>query len=127
MAGIGLGTWGLGGVYYGEVSKAEGVATVRAFLDAGGCHIDTAFSYHKSEEVIGEAIRPYKREDLFLTSKTYAGCFGEVDPAKIRTDLEISLRDLGTDYLDAYLIHGTPADRDHLLRLLEALESKSVS
>ncbi len=54
MAGIGLGTWGLGGVYYGEVSKAEGVATVRAFLDAGGCHIDTAFSYHKSEEVIGE-------------------------------------------------------------------------
>ncbi|MGF1451154.1 MAG: aldo/keto reductase [Opitutales bacterium] len=117
---IGLGTWGLGGVYYGEVSDSQGEATVRAYLDGGGRHIDTAYSYHKSELVIGQAIRDYPRESFFLSSKTYAGSFGLGDLPKIREHVEISLRDLGTDYLDCYLIHGTPRDPEHLDRLIDA-------
>lgn len=117
---IGLGTWGLGGVYYGEVSDKQGIDTVRACLDSGSCHIDTAYSYHKSEEVIGQAIKPYPREDIFLTSKSYAGCFGLDKLGNLQTELRISLRDLGTDYLDCYMIHGTPDDADHLNRVIDA-------
>lgn len=119
MSRITLGTWGLGGIYYGEVSDEQGIKTVRSFLDTGGNHIDTAFSYHKSEEVIGEAIAAYDRAKLFITSKTYGGCFNIDTLPKIRTDVEISLRDLRTDYLDCYLIHGTPADADHLNKLID--------
>lgn len=120
---VGLGTWGLGGVYYGDVPDAQGIETVRAYIDGGGRHIDTAFAYHKSEEVIGAAIEPYRREDLFITSKTYAGCFPEKnDLHDVRTHCEISLRDLRTDYLDQYMIHGTPADADLLNRILDEFE-----
>ena len=119
---IGLGTWGLGGVYYGKVPFDQGVAAVRAYLDAGGRHIDTAFSYHQSEEVIGAAIKPYRREDLFITSKTYAGCGNRAEIPKVRTELEISLRDLGTDYVDCYMIHGSPNDPDHLRALADMFD-----
>lgn len=120
---IGLGTWGLGGIYYGKVPDAQGIETVRAYIDEGGRHIDTAFSYHKSEEVIGAAIKPYNREELFITSKTYAGCFPEKnDLADVRTHCEISLRDLGIDYLDNYMCHGTPSDASHLNRVLDEFD-----
>lgn len=120
---IGLGTWGLGGVYYGEVPDAQGIETVRAYIDGGGRHIDTAFSYHKSEDVIGEAIKPYNREELFITSKTYAGCFPEKnDLHEVRTQCEISLRDLGIDYLDNYMCHGTPLDADQFNRILDEFD-----
>lgn len=116
---MGLGTWGLGGIYYGKVPFEQGVAAVRAYIDAGGRHIDTAFAYHQSEDIIGAAIKPYRREDLFITSKTYAGCDNRAEIAKVRTDLEISLRDLGTDYVDCYMIHGSPTDEGHMLALAE--------
>ena len=110
---IGLGTWGLGGIYYGEVPDEQGIAAVQAYIEGGGRHIDTAYSYHKSEDVIGTAIKPFNREELFITSKTYAGCFPERgDPDQIAVHCEISLRDLGTDYLDNYMCHGTPNDAD---------------
>jgi len=120
---IGLGTWGLGGIYYGDVPDRQGIETVRAYIDGGGRHLDSAFSYHKSEEVVGAAIQRYNREDLFITSKTYAGCFPEKkDLRDVQTHCEISLRDLRTDYLDQYMIHGTPADADLLNRILDEFE-----
>jgi aryl-alcohol dehydrogenase-like predicted oxidoreductase len=119
---IGFGAWGLGGVYYGKVTTEQGIAAVRAYLDAGGNHIDSAFSYHASEEIVGKAIRGYDRARLVLASKTFAGSFAVAEIPKIRTELEITLRDLGTDYLDLYLIHGTPAAPDHFARLCDAFD-----
>ena len=119
---IGLGTWGLGGVYYGKVPFNSGVEAVRAYIDGGGTHIDTAYSYHQSEDIVGAAIKPYARENLIITSKTYAGCMDPSRLSDIRTECEISLRDLGTDYLDVYMIHGTPFDEDHLNRLIDEFE-----
>lgn len=124
---IGLGTWGLGGVYYGEVPFAQGVATVRAYLDHGGTHLDTAYSYHQAEDIVGAAIKPYPREKLIITGKTYAGCFEPATIPQVRTELEISLRDLGTDYLDVYLIHGTPPAADHLNRLIDEFEKHKAA
>lgn len=117
---IGMGTWGLGGVYYGKVTQSDGIAALRAYLDAGGNHVDTAYSYHTSEDVVGKAIKGYDRGGLVLASKTYAGCFSLDDIPNIRKELEVSLRALGTDYLDLYMIHGTPNDADHFARLCDA-------
>ncbi|MFW6032468.1 MAG: aldo/keto reductase [Phycisphaeraceae bacterium] len=109
---IGLGAWGLGGVYYGPVEKEEGVAAVRAYLNAGGNHLDSAYSYHTSEEIISEAIKGYNRDELVLVSKSFAGLSHERLP-RLRKEIEISLRDYGTDYIDLYYIHG-PADEKSL-------------
>lgn len=123
LSRIGLGTWGLGSVYYGEVTVEQGVAAVRGYLDAGGRHVDTAFAYHQSEDVIGAALKGYNREEIFLSSKTYSGSFNYEDIGKVRNDLEISLRDLGTDYLDCYMIHGSPKDPGLMHALLDEFDA----
>src|SRR4051795_9500084 len=90
---LGLGTWQV-------PDGAECVNAVRWALELGYRHIDTAQAYG-NEESVGEAIRDsgIAREDLFLTTKFYPG---SDDPAK---EAEQSLRRLGVDYVDLYIIH----------------------
>ena len=56
----------------------------------------------KSEELIGEAIKPFDREKLYLVSKVYPHNAGR---GKIRRSLDQTLEHLGTDHLDLYLLH----------------------
>ena len=93
MPRVGAGTWDLAGDTVRE--------SVRAALDAGYTHVDTAEGY-MNESAIGDAIADYDRDDLFLTSK--------VLPSNLNYDsvieaCEDSLDRLGTDYLDLYLVH----------------------
>jgi diketogulonate reductase-like aldo/keto reductase len=93
LPALGLGTWNIDGATVAE--------SVRAALDAGYTHVDTAEGY-RNEVEIGEAISDYDREDIFLTSK--------VLPKNLTYDslveaCEASLDRLGTDYLDLYLVH----------------------
>ena len=76
---------------------------VREALDAGYRHIDTATAYFNEEEV-GKAVRDsgIPREEIFVTSKLWLSHYG-YDRAKI--GIERSLRKLGLDYIDLYLIH----------------------
>lgn len=97
---LGIGTW-----RYGEDrnKRADEIATLRLALDLGVTLIDTAEMYGegRSEEVIGEAISG-RREQAFLVSKVYphnATRKGAI------TACERSLRRLGTDVLDLYLLH----------------------
>jgi len=101
MPKLGMGTWCLGN-HRNERDKE--IDALRAGLDAGIQMIDTAEMYGegKSEELVGEAVRGYKREDLFLVSKVYPHNAGR---EKIYSSLEHSLNRLGTDYLDLYLLH----------------------
>jgi aryl-alcohol dehydrogenase-like predicted oxidoreductase len=119
LSELGLGTWALGGVYYGPVEDEEAIRAVRTYLDAGGNHVDTAFSYHKAEPLVGQAIKGYDRDKLILASKTYSSSSYEKAKQKLRHDLEISLRDLGTDYVDLYYLHGPPEDPDEMHRVLD--------
>lgn len=90
---VGLGTYGM--------SDDETAESVRAALDAGYTHIDTAEGY-QNEAIIGEEIADYDREELFLTSKVLAK---NLNYESVIRSCEASLDRLGTEYLDLYLIH----------------------
>lgn len=78
-------------------------AAVTAALKAGYRLIDTATAYH-NEEAVGRAIHKsgIPREDLFITSKLWVSDF-TYDRAK--QGIDASLKRLGLDYLDLYLLH----------------------
>ncbi|GAB4580004.1 MAG: aldo/keto reductase [Anaerolineales bacterium] len=104
---IGFGTWNIGGGMSPDYSQdARGVAAIRAALETGYTHFDTAemYAHGHTEELIARAIRETRtpREKLFLTSKVWTNHLREKDTIKA---CENSLRRLQTDYLDLYLIH----------------------
>jgi 2,5-diketo-D-gluconate reductase A len=96
MPMVGFGTWQIvGEPAYKAVSDA---------LEVGYRHIDTATAYGNQGEV-GRAVRDsaVARQDLFITTK--------LPPDRrnvVRETIEDSLRALGTDYLDLWLIHWPP-------------------
>ncbi|HEX3698231.1 MAG TPA: aldo/keto reductase [Polyangia bacterium] len=94
---IGQGTWKMGAA--GDRSRE--VAALRAGIARGMTHIDTAEMYG-SEEMIGEAIRGIQRDQLFLVSKVLPQ--NATRAGTIRA-CEASLRRLGVDHLDVYLLH----------------------
>ena len=77
--------------------------SVRTALELGYRHIDTAAAYF-NETTVGEGIRAsgVKREDIFLTTKQWVSQRGYENTLAAA---EASLKRLGTDYLDLYLIH----------------------
>jgi len=97
---IGQGTW-----YIGEKAsqrKTE-VNALRAGIDLGLTLIDTAEMYAEggAEEVVGEAIKG-QRDKVYLVSKVYPWNAGG---QKGQAACEASLRRLGTDRIDLYLLH----------------------
>lgn len=104
---IGFGTWKIGGSMSPDGSQdAHSLKALRSALENGYTHFDTAEMYAsgRSEELLGQAVREsgIPRKDLFIVSK--------VTPSNLRykdvlRSSENSLRRLGMDYLDLYLIH----------------------
>ncbi len=101
LQNYGQGTWYMGS---DPEAKALELKTLRLGIDRGITVIDTAEMYGNgaAEKLVGEAIRPYKREDLFLISKVLPNNAGEKNIFK---SCEQSLKHLQTDYLDLYLLH----------------------
>ncbi len=98
VAIVGQGSWQI------EIARRqEAIAALRAGLDLGMTHIDTAEMYGDgaSEQLIAEAIRG-RREQLFLVSKVLPSNASARGTLKA---CERSLRNLGTEYLDCYLLH----------------------
>lgn len=108
MPVMGLGTWRFG---EDRAAQAEEVRVIQRAIDLGVTLIDTAEIYGQggSERVVGEAIRG-RRDGLFLVSKVAPS---HADAAGTRRACEASLKRLGTDYLDLYLLHwrgGVPVE-----------------
>ncbi|ALF09455.1 aldo/keto reductase [Parageobacillus thermoglucosidasius] len=97
---IGQGTWHMGEK---PQEKAKEIKALQLGIELGMKVIDTAEMYGNgaSERLVGEAIKG-RRDDVFLVSKVYPHNAG-LD--KISTACENSLKRLGTDYLDLYLLH----------------------
>ncbi len=96
---------------------------VRWALEAGYRHIDTA-SFYGNEADVGQALRDsgLRREEVFLTSKLWPTDF--LRPAKA---LKESLRRLGTEYLDLYLVHWPFVGRDRAWRALEQAHADGLA
>jgi len=97
---LGQGTWFLGET---PSRRADELAALRTGLDLGLTLIDTAEMYGEgaAEELVGEAVAGH-RDDVVLVSKVYpwnADAHGTVEACRA------SLRRLGTDRLDLYLLH----------------------
>lgn len=107
---VGLGGWALGGGYdWGNIEFTDVQSTVSAALDSGINLIDTAPVYGSSEEVLGRALAG-RRQDVVLCTKcglVKNGSWTDHDlrPQTIIRQLENSLTNLKTDYIDVYFIH----------------------
>ena len=93
MPMLGLGVWQMS-------NGPECVNAVRWALEAGYRHIDTAQDYG-NEDSVGQGLREsgVPRDEVFITTKFFPG---RDDPA---AEAEQSLRRLGVDQVDLYLIH----------------------
>ncbi len=110
MPALGLGTWKLRGGNCQEI--------VTAAIEMGYTHFDTAEAY-ENEQQIGDAIKWYDREKLFITSKVSPSHLNRKDLLKACSQ---SLKKLKTDYIDLYLIHW-PNDDIPMRETFEALQS----
>ncbi len=97
FSAIGLGTWKM------EADEHAAIAAIHLGIEAGANHIDTAEMYGggEVERIVGKAVKG-QRSQIHVTSKvlpsnaTYAGTI---------TACERSLKNLGMDHLDLYLLH----------------------
>lgn len=101
IGNLGIGTWYMGD---SQKDREEEIASIRYAIDNGVTTIDTAEMYGngRSELLVGEAIKGYDREKLFLISKVLPSNAGR---GRIFQACEKTLKRLGTDYLDLYLLH----------------------
>lgn len=102
---LGLGTWGMGGRETPDKARdSDTITAIRMAVELGLTHIDTAEYYGAghAEELVGEAIDGMDREKLFITSKVWHNHLHRDD---LLRSMRASLKRLGTDYVDLYLVH----------------------
>lgn len=98
------------------LSTADPVKLVRHAYDSGIRYFDTSISYTygDSQAIIGEALKDV-RDNVFITTKVdfwntarSDGRITKVPKGEATRQVEVNLRELKSDYIDAILIHGTP-------------------
>ncbi|MCD8760681.1 aldo/keto reductase [Mammaliicoccus sciuri] len=98
---------------------------VKHAIISGYKHIDTAQTYH-NEEKVGQGIKEgleatgLNREDLFITTKLWMTDYGREN---VQSAYEASLKRLGLDYVDLYLIHWPGQDKDLITETWKAMEN----
>jgi len=127
---VALGTWAIGGgPWWGDSDDNQSIKAIQAAIAAGVTMIDSApaYGFGHSEEVVGKAIKG-QRDKVILSTK--CGLWWKDDrgtsffemgdkhvkrcllPATIVEEVEISLRRLGTDYIDLYHTHWPSLEPD---------------
>jgi myo-inositol catabolism protein IolS len=113
VSATGFGSWPMSGDRYGPIKDEEAIRAIHRALDRGVNCVDTAPGYGvgHAEEVVGRALKG-RRQDVILVTK----CGLVWDPetrtigrdasrAHILEEVDASLRRLGTDVIDVYLVH----------------------
>jgi aryl-alcohol dehydrogenase-like predicted oxidoreductase len=146
VSAVGMGCWAIGGPWnftgdpagWSNVNDAESIKAIHKALELGVNFFDTAANYGcgHSERILGQAVKG-KRDKVVIATK-----FGyDVDEATknvypygeseeqsdvaghVRADLDKSLKRLGTDYVDVYLLHVWGLAISRALEVREVLEA----
>ncbi len=133
VSAISLGTWSMGGdTQWGTQDDEGSLKAIDTALENGITLIDTApaYGFGHSEELVGKAIKRYRREDIIIETK--CGVWWKDDngtkilsrdgktirrnlsrPAMLQ-EIEDSLIRLGVDYIDIYVTHQQPLPPFHV-------------
>lgn len=145
VSALGMGCWAIGGPWtwhnpgedprpagWGQIDDQESIRAIHAALDAGVNLFDTAANYGAghSEVVLGEALKGHRDQAVIATkfgrivNEKQKVVYGDDDQilANVRSDVEISLRRLQTDFIDLYQLHAGSYDVEHALELRGILE-----
>lgn len=140
VSALGFGCWPIGGQFildgiedgYSNVDDAESMSALQKAIDMGVNYFDTADAYGvgHSEEILGKAIKG-KRESVVLSTKF--GYFGNestkilhgtnLTPDYIEKACNASLKRLGTDYIDLYLLHVWSIQVSDIYPVLDTLDN----
>lgn len=116
--GLKISRMGLGGIPIQRIDGAGTKQVIRALMEAGVNYIDTARGYTVSEEYLGEALEGI-REHFIIATKSMSRT-----KEAMAADIETSLKNLCTNYIDIYQIHNaTPADLETVTAPGGALEA----
>ena len=126
--GLKISRMGFGGIPIQKIDAEGTKALMRKLRDAGINYIDTARGYTVSEGYLGEALEGI-RQDFILATKSMSR-----DKASMAKDIDISLNNLRTDYIDLYQVHNptlaqleqVAAPGGALEALLEAKEAGKI-
>jgi diketogulonate reductase-like aldo/keto reductase len=118
----GLGLWEMGG--RNEVDKSKDsvqINAIQAAIEAGITHIDTAESYGAgyTEELLGQALKGVNRKKLIIATKVSAWNQGY---DALKRSFEASLKRIGTDYIDLYLLHRYPEAGNPIADTMRAMD-----
>ena len=118
VAGLGCGGNSRLGLGAGK-SVSEAAKVVRAAVDLGVTYFDTARNYG-TEPVINAAIKDMRRDSVVISTKSTVRAGGvRITADQLVANLDNSLKRLGTEYVDVYMLHGVaPADYDYALETL---------
>ncbi len=113
VSAVGLGTWAMAGNSYGKVDDAESIRAIHRALEEGINLVDTAASYGGgySEKVVGMGLKGRRQQAFLCTkcgihpNKERTALEYDLKPESIRGELENSLKNLQTDYIDLYQFH----------------------
>ena len=111
VSAIGLGTWAIGGKFWGHTDEADAIAAIQKAIDSGVNLIDTAPIYGEghSEEMVGKAVKGRRHQVVIATKCGVrfrgADLVNDLTPKSIRKELEVSLKLLDTDVIDLYQCH----------------------
>lgn len=111
---LAVGTWATGGQNYGKVNFKDSISAIVEMVDRGVNLIDTAPVYGNgtSEKVVGEVLKSIQRDKVLISTK--AGLITDIytrDAVKdasyrnIMREIDSSLKNLNTDYIDFYFVH----------------------
>src|SRR4030042_6295028 len=119
---FGFGTWAMGGRETRDPhndDKAD-INAIKTTIELGITHIDTAEMYAAghAEELIAEAIKGFERSNLIIVTKVLPEHLHYYD--LINSAMQ-SLKRLGTDYIDIYLIH-SPNPSIDIRETMEAMD-----
>ena len=126
-----LGTWSMGGDYFGETEDRAGETVIRTYLENGIDTFDTAEIYGngRAETMLGRALEGVDRGSYTLISKVFPHHYAMADMEKACDD---TLKRLKTDYLDTYFLHYPPKDMtigqamENILTLKEKGKIRSI-